>query len=84
MKNTCILHTDPLSQWIKREGSLLPKKAYIFNKTYPPMVAIEGRGEDCTLNRLSDTFDDLLMPNLVHAHAIRATYLLESNIGFNQ
>jgi hypothetical protein len=63
---------------------LLPMKLHIFKKPYPSMVTIKGRGKDLLLNGLGDAFKDLWMPNLVHAQVIRAMYLLESNVGFNQ
>jgi hypothetical protein len=46
-------------------------------------VSINGRGKDRSLNGLRDEFQDLWYDDLVQAQAIRASFLLESNTGFD-
>jgi hypothetical protein len=46
-------------------------------------VSINGRGKDHSLNGLGDEFQDLWYDDLVQAQAIRASFLLESNTGFD-
>jgi hypothetical protein len=45
---------------------------------------INGRGKDRSPNGLGDEFQDLWYDDLVHAQAIRASFLLESNVGFDR
>jgi hypothetical protein len=47
------------------------------------MVSIVRRGKDCSPNGLGDSFEDLWFEDLVHAQAIRASFLLESNTGYD-
>jgi hypothetical protein len=47
------------------------------------MVTIVGRGKDQTPNSLGDLFEDPWFKDLVHAQAVQALFLLESNSGFN-
>jgi hypothetical protein len=46
-------------------------------------VSINGRGKDHTPNGLGDEFQDLWYNDLVQAQAIQASFLLESNAGFD-
>jgi hypothetical protein len=46
-------------------------------------VSINGRGKDCSLNGLGDEFQGLWYDNLVQAQAIQASFLMESNAGFD-
>jgi hypothetical protein len=62
----------------------LPKKTQIWNKDYLSLVSINGRGKDVSPNGLGDSFDDLWFDDLVQAQAIRSSFLIESNIGFDQ
>jgi hypothetical protein len=47
------------------------------------MVTIMGQGKDHSPNGLGDGFEDLWFEDLVQAQAIRASFLLESNTGYN-
>jgi hypothetical protein len=47
------------------------------------LVTINGRGKDRSPKGLSDNFGDLWYDDLVQAQAVRASYLLESNTGFD-
>jgi hypothetical protein len=51
---------------------------------YPSLVTINGRGKDRSPKRLADDFQDLWYDDLVQAQAIRASFLLESNAGFDR
>jgi hypothetical protein len=68
---------------IKRGGTSLLKKTHIWNKDYPSLVTITRRGKDHMPNGLGDTFEDLWFDDLVHAQAIRASFLLVSNAGYD-
>jgi hypothetical protein len=68
---------------IKRGGSSLPKKTWVWNWDYLPLASINGRGKDHSPNGLGDSFDDLWFNDFVQAQAIRASFLLESNVGFD-
>ena len=59
------------------------KKVRNGNRPYPSLVTINGRGKDRSPKGLSDDFGDLWYDDLVQAQAIRASYLLESNAGFD-
>jgi hypothetical protein len=48
----------------------LPKKTQIWNKDYPSLVTINGRGKDCLPNGLGDDFSDLWFDDLVQVQAI--------------
>jgi hypothetical protein len=61
----------------------LPSKTQVWNKDYLSLVTISGRGKDCSPNGLGDSFEDLWFANLVHAQAIRASFLLGSNTGYD-
>jgi hypothetical protein len=61
----------------------LPKKTRVWNRDYPSMVSIVGRGKDCSPNGLGDGFEDLWFEDLVHTQAIRASFLLESNTSYD-
>jgi hypothetical protein len=61
----------------------LPKKTRVWNRDYPSLVTINGRGKDRPPNGLGDKFPDLWFNDLVQAQAIRASFLLESNAGFD-
>ena len=67
---------------IKRGGMSLPKKTCVWNQDYPSLVTINGRGKDHSPNGLGDGFKDLWYDDLVHAQAIWASFLLESDAGF--
>ena len=69
---------------IKRGGTSLPKKTRVGNHNYPSLVTINVRGKDRTPNRLGDEFSNFWFDDLVQAQAIRATFLLESNHGFDR
>ena len=69
---------------IKRGGTSLPKKTWVGNRNYLSLVTINLRGKDRTPNGLGDEFSDLWFDNLVQAQAIRASFLLESNHGFDR
>ena len=62
----------------------LPKKTRIDGRVYPSLVTINARGKNRTPNRLGDEFSDLWFDDLVQAQAIRASFLLESNQGFDR
>ena len=62
----------------------LPKKTQVGNWNYPSWVTINARGKDRTPNGLGDEFSDLWFDDLVQAQAIRASFLLESNHGFDR
>jgi hypothetical protein len=47
-------------------------------------VTINGRGKDRSPKGLADNFQDLWYDDLVQAQAIRASFLLESNAGFDR
>jgi hypothetical protein len=68
---------------IKQDGTSLPKKTCVGNRKSPSLVSINGRGKECSPNRLMDNFQDLWYDNLVQAWAIQASFLLESNAGFD-
>jgi hypothetical protein len=72
------------SQMIKRGGTSLPKKVQNGNRPYPSLVTINGRGKDQSPKGLADDFQDLWYDDLVQAQAIRASFLLESNAGFDR
>jgi hypothetical protein len=72
------------SQTIKRGGTSLPKKVQNGNHPYPSLVTINGRGKDRSPKGLADDFQDLWYGDLVQAQAIRASFLLESNAGFDR
>ena len=55
----------------------------MWNWDYPSLVTINGRGKDHSPNGLGDEFQDLWYDDLVQAQAIRVSYLLESNAGFD-
>jgi hypothetical protein len=61
----------------------LPKKTRVWNRDYPSMVSIFGQGKGHSPNGLGDGFEDLWFKDLVHAQAIRASFLLESNTGYD-
>jgi hypothetical protein len=61
----------------------LPKKTRVGNWDYPSLVTINGRGKDCSPRGLGDEFPDLWYDDLVQAQAVRASFLLESNAGFD-
>jgi hypothetical protein len=58
-------------------------KTCIWNKNYPLMVMVIGRVKDHLPNGLGDAFKDLWFKDLVHAQAIRALFLLESNTRYD-
>jgi hypothetical protein len=62
----------------------LPKKIQNGNRPYPLLVTINGRGKDRSPKGLADDFQDLWYDDLVQAQAIRASFLLESNAGFDR
>jgi hypothetical protein len=62
----------------------LPKKIRGGNHPYPSLITINGRGKDRSPKGLADDFQDLWYDDLVQAQAIRASFLLESNAGFNR
>jgi hypothetical protein len=62
----------------------LPKKTQVWNRNYPSLVTINGRGKDHLPNGLGDKFPDLWFDDLVQAQAIRALFLLESNASFDR
>ena len=62
---------------------MLLKKTRVWNKDYPSMVLIIGRGKDRSPNGLGDGFKDLWFNDLVQVQAARALFLLESNTGFD-
>ena len=47
-------------------------------------MTINARGKNRTPNGLGDEFSDLWFDDLVQAQAIRASFLLESNQGFDR
>jgi hypothetical protein len=69
---------------IKRGGTSLPKKVRNGNCPYLSLVTINGRGKDRSPKGLADDFQDLWYDDLVQAQAIRASFLLESNAGFDR
>jgi hypothetical protein len=69
---------------IKWGGTSLPKKTHIWNRDYPSLVSINGWGKDHSPNRLGDEFQDLWFDDLVQAQAVRASFLFESNAGFDR
>ena len=69
---------------IKQGGTSLLKKTQVGNCNYPSLVTINARGKDHTPNRLGDEFSDLWFDDLVQVQAIRASFLLESNHGFDR
>jgi hypothetical protein len=62
----------------------LPKKIRNGNQSYPSLITINGRGKDRSPKGLADDFHDLWYDDLVQAQAIRASFLLESNAGFDR
>jgi hypothetical protein len=69
---------------IKWGGMSLPKKIQNGNHPYPSLITINGRGKDHSPKGLVDEFQDLWYNNLVQAQAIQASFLLESNAGFDR
>ena len=69
---------------IKHGGMSLSKKTRVGNHNYPSLVMINARGKDRTPNGLGDKFTDLWFDDVVQAQAIRASFLLESNHGFDR
>ena len=69
---------------IKHGGMFLPKKTWVGNRNYLSLVMINARGKDRTPNSLGDEFSDLWFDDLVQVQAIRASFLLESNHGFDR
>ena len=69
---------------IKRGGTSLPKKTQVGNCIYLSLVTINTRGKDRTPNGLGNEFQDLWFDDLVQAQAIQASFLLESNHGFDR
>jgi hypothetical protein len=69
---------------IKRGGMSLPKKIQNGNHPYPSLITINGRGKDCSPKGLVDDFQYLWYNDLVQAQAIQASFLLESNAGFDR
>jgi hypothetical protein len=69
---------------IKRGGTSLPKNIRGGNHPYPSLVTINGRGKDYSPKGLADDFQDLWYDDLVQAQAIRSSFLLESNAGFDR
>jgi hypothetical protein len=65
-------------------GTSFPKKVWNGNRPYPSLITIDGRGKDRSPKGLEDNFQDLWYDDLVHAQAIWASYLLESNAGFDR
>jgi hypothetical protein len=61
----------------------LPKTTRVWNKDYPSLVSINSGGKDHSPNRLGDDFSDLWFDGLVLVQAIQASFLLESNAGFD-
>ena len=61
----------------------LPSKTRVWNNDHPSFVTIAGRGKDHSPNRLGNSFEDFWIEDLVHVQAIRASFLLESNTGYN-
>jgi hypothetical protein len=61
----------------------LPLKTWVWNNDYPSTVTIVGQGKDQTPNSLGDCFEDIWLDDLIHAQAVRASFLLESNAGFD-
>jgi hypothetical protein len=61
----------------------LPKKTHVWDRVYPSLVSITGRGKDHFPNGFGDSFNNLWFDDLVHVQAIRASFLLESNAGYN-
>jgi hypothetical protein len=55
----------------------------VWNQDYLSLVTINGRGKDCSPNSFGDKFKDLWFNDLTQAQAIRASFLLESNAGFD-
>ena len=47
-------------------------------------MTINAQGKDRSPNGLGDDFSDLWFDDLVQAQAIRASFLLESNMGFDR
>jgi hypothetical protein len=61
----------------------LPKKTRVWNWDYLSLISINGREKDCSPNGLGDEFQDLWYNDLVQAQAIKPSFLLESNTGFD-
>ena len=59
-------------------------KTRVRNRNYLSLVMINAWGKDCTPNGLGDEFSDLWFDDLVQAQAIRVSFLLESNHGFDR
>jgi hypothetical protein len=62
----------------------LPKTIRGGNRPYPALITINGRGKDRSPKGLADDFSDLWFNDLVQAQAIRSSFLLESNVGFDR
>jgi uncharacterized coiled-coil protein SlyX len=62
----------------------LPKTIQGGNRPYPALITINGRGKDRSPKGLADDFGDLWFDDLVQAQAIRSSFLLESNAGFDR
>ena len=62
----------------------LPKKTRVWNCNYLSLVTINAQGKDRSPNGLGDKSPDLWFDDLVQAQAIRASFLLESNMGFDR
>jgi uncharacterized coiled-coil protein SlyX len=62
----------------------LPKTIRGGNCPYPALITINGRGKDRSPKGLADDFSDLWFDDLVQAQAIRSSFLLESNTGFDR
>ena len=69
---------------IKQGGTFLPKKTRVGNQDYPSLVTINARGKDHSPNGLGNDFSNLWFDDLVQAQAIQASFLLESNHGFDR
>jgi hypothetical protein len=61
----------------------LLKKTCVWDQDHPFLVTTNRRGRDWSHNGLGDAFEDLWFNNLIHAQAIWALFLLESNAGFD-
>jgi hypothetical protein len=62
----------------------LLKKTRVWNRNYPSLVTINAQGKDRFPNGLGDKFLNLWFDDLVQAQAIWASFLLESNMGFDR
>jgi hypothetical protein len=67
-----------------RGGTSLPKTIRGGSRLYPALITINGRGKDRSPKGLADDFSDLWFEDLVQAQAIRSSFLLESNAGFDR